>query len=304
MRAYNTVETLLDPRQEMTMRVLRMLSGLAARLLSVRSVRALDPITGDPVREKWSLHELRTADSGSFRMRDGSIARKDRWGRHVHANDISRAALGGCYHDGVAYSLGYDANGVVELSGETFTNLSGAEAALQRHRQNFDAGRDIPRFIVALSPVKVSDWRSSSDTKAYGLPPGPLAGDHPTAEVWGEHVAQGRFNVVKDAVERVKQDCERRGVDISKSTVTISVKPEDGQDAFARCEKVDIDDDYSIEALLSSCDECSSLYCECDGTCDPDYATSCHMCDTWVCAYCVVEGACHNCFSKMQGGVI
>jgi len=51
------------------------------------------------------------------------------------------------------------------------------------------------------------------------------------------------------------------------------------------------------------CDKCSSPYCECDGTCDEDYGTACHRCDTWVCGYCVVEGACHDCFSKMQGGV-
>jgi len=62
---------------------------------------------------------------------------------------------------------------------------------------------------------------------------------------------------------------------------------------------------YGLTRTLptKTCDQCSSPYCECDGTCDEDYATSCHRCDTWVCGYCVVEGACHDCFSKMQGGV-
>lgn len=87
--------------------------------------------------------------------------------------DIS---LGGCYHDGVAYSLAYDANGEIELSGKTFTTLDtgidgGAKAALLKHRKNFDVNKDIPRFIVALNPVRIIDNMKNNET--YGLPPGP-----------------------------------------------------------------------------------------------------------------------------------
>lgn len=71
--------------------------------------------------------------------------------------------LGGCYHTGLAYSLGYypsDNNDEIELSGETFTNFNtglngGARAALLEHRKNFDPSRDLPRFIVALKPVEI-----------------------------------------------------------------------------------------------------------------------------------------------------
>ena len=68
--------------------------------------------------------------------------------------------LGGCYHDGVVYSLAYDANGEIELCDKTFTTLNtgidgGAEAALLEHRKNFDPHRDVPRFIIALKPTSI-----------------------------------------------------------------------------------------------------------------------------------------------------
>lgn len=279
------------------MRMLMLLTGLASRLLGL----GREP--SKPGRETESDRRLAEALAA---VRDANeamaIASADTAKSMVAFGDEASKAmmttLGGCYHDAVAYSLAYEAaGGDTELCGETFTSLDtgidgGAKAALRRHMQNFDPARDVPRFIVALRPVKVIGWRSNYDTEAYGLPPGPMAGDPPTASVWGEHVAKGRFNVVKRAVDMVKQDCERRGIDISKSMVTVSVTPHDGQEAFARCEPA------------KACDECSCPSCECDGGCDKDYATSCHMCDTWLCSYCVVEGACNNCFAKMQGGVI
>jgi hypothetical protein len=68
--------------------------------------------------------------------------------------------LGGCYHSGLAYALGYDANGEVELCSKLFTNFNtglngGAVAAQMEHRKQFDPNRDIKRFIVALKPVKI-----------------------------------------------------------------------------------------------------------------------------------------------------
>jgi len=151
---------------------------------------------------------------------------RDEVARDSDSQEEAGAALGGCYHDGLAYSLGYDACGVVELSGETFTNLNsgldgGAEAALRRHRQNYDPNCDVERFIVALKPVKVI--RGRRDGESYGLPPGPLAGGVLIDKMWGGHVAEGRFDVVRRAMERIRRDCERHGVDLSKSQVTISV---------------------------------------------------------------------------------
>jgi len=52
------------------------------------------------------------------------------------------------------------------------------------------------------------------------------------------------------------------------------------------------------------CSNCSSDLCECDGTCDPNCGGSCSRCEMLVCAHCLVEGMCHNCFAKLQGGVI
>jgi len=68
--------------------------------------------------------------------------------------------LGGCYHTGLTYALGYDANGEIELDSKLFTNLDtgldgGAMEALVQHRNGFDPNRDVEKFIVALKPVKV-----------------------------------------------------------------------------------------------------------------------------------------------------
>lgn len=90
--------------------------------------------------------------------------------------EIPSIDLNGCYHDGVAYSLGYEAGGKIELTGKTFTMLrggfeGGAEAALLEHRKNFDIHKDIPRFIVALNPCQIISGRMSDNTENYGLPP-------------------------------------------------------------------------------------------------------------------------------------
>lgn len=75
---------------------------------------------------------------------------------------MKEITLGGCYHTGMVYALGYDANGVVELDDKIFTNFDtglngGAVAALNDHRKRFDADRDLKRFIVALKPIKIMD---------------------------------------------------------------------------------------------------------------------------------------------------
>ncbi len=79
-------------------------------------------------------------------------------------SDTPDVQLGGCYHTGKAYCLGYrnDHDGEVELDTKIFTGLNGgveggAEAALNRHRENFDCTKDIPRFIVELSTVRIID---------------------------------------------------------------------------------------------------------------------------------------------------
>jgi len=84
------------------------------------------------------------------------------------AVDTSKVKLGGCYHDGKAYCLGYrnGHDGEVELDAKLFTGLSkgvegGAEAALRSHRENYDPSADIPRFIVELVAVRIMSNRVS-----------------------------------------------------------------------------------------------------------------------------------------------
>ncbi len=81
----------------------------------------------------------------------------------------SNVKLGGCYHTGKAYCLGYR-NGhgeEVELDDQLFTCLDGgieggAEAALKRHTKEFPQ-RDVPRFIVELAAVKIIDEDTRND---------------------------------------------------------------------------------------------------------------------------------------------
>lgn len=86
--------------------------------------------------------------------------------------DEEKINLSGCYHTSLAYSLGYYANGEIELVGETFTNLDtgidgGVMAALKEYRKNFRPLGDIPYFIVALKPVKVI--LGKEEDEKYGL---------------------------------------------------------------------------------------------------------------------------------------
>lgn len=81
--------------------------------------------------------------------------------------------LGGCYHTGLAYALGYDVNGEVELCEKLFTNCNiglggGAMAALMKHRQEFDPSRDVEQFIVALKPVKIMIGREENEDYELG----------------------------------------------------------------------------------------------------------------------------------------
>lgn len=111
--------------------------------------------------------------------------------------------LGGCYHTGLVYSLGYDANGEVELSGETFTNLDtgingGVVAALRKHREQFDPTLDVEQFIVALKPVKVILGRKEDED--YGL------GDNAGCDSCGTRdctVGEILCDLCEDCVEQV-----------------------------------------------------------------------------------------------------
>ena len=85
-------------------------------------------------------------------------------------NELS---LGGCYHNRVAYSLGYDANGYIELCGPTYTDLKsgdygGAMTALLDHRRQFDPNRDVEQFVVALKPVEIILGREEDEDYKIG----------------------------------------------------------------------------------------------------------------------------------------
>ena len=125
--------------------------------------------------------------------------------------------------------------------------------------------------------VDVSEYRMELTAK---LPNGKIAIAFP-------------IKLKKARMRDFEQDCRNYGADVSDCKMELNARLPNG-------EYIGVGP-FSIQGM--GCKECSCQYCECDGTCDPDYATSCHMCDTWICGYCVVEGACHNCFSKMQGGV-
>lgn len=77
--------------------------------------------------------------------------------------DTSKVKLGGCYHTGRAYCLGYrTSHEEIELANELFTCLEGgfkggAKTALNECKENFDHTKDIPRFIVELAAVKIID---------------------------------------------------------------------------------------------------------------------------------------------------
>jgi len=74
--------------------------------------------------------------------------------------DTSKVKLGGCYHSGRAYCLGYRTNhNEIELDDKLFTCLDnriegGAQAALKRHPSEFPQ-LDVPRFIVELAAVRI-----------------------------------------------------------------------------------------------------------------------------------------------------
>lgn len=182
------------------MRTLRMLSGLAARFKGWL-VEPEAPTKRETDRDRRAAEALAAMRDANDAMAALGAASADAAVATGGFGDAC-ASLGGCYHDAVAYSLGYEVSpGVIELCGETFTTLDtgidgGARAALRRHRQNYDPDRDVERLIVALKPVGVVGGRKEDGDaiEAYGLPPGPLAGNPVTAEVWGEHVASGRFD--------------------------------------------------------------------------------------------------------------
>jgi len=69
--------------------------------------------------------------------------------------------LGGCYHSGVAWGIGYYVGGqCIELHDKIFTSFDsgmngGVTAELRKLRENFDPSRDVPKFAVALKPVRI-----------------------------------------------------------------------------------------------------------------------------------------------------
>jgi len=69
--------------------------------------------------------------------------------------------MGGCYHSGVAWGIGYYAGGrCIELHDKIFTTFDsgingGVAAELRKMRENHDPSRDVPKFAIALKPVRI-----------------------------------------------------------------------------------------------------------------------------------------------------
>ncbi len=102
--------------------------------------------------------------------------------------DTAKVQLGGCYHEGKAYCLGYRTGHgeEVELCGEVFTNLNTgigtrADNALKEHRENFDCTTDTPRFIVELAAVRIID-EDTDDAYDIKKDYGSFANSHPITE--------------------------------------------------------------------------------------------------------------------------
>lgn len=69
--------------------------------------------------------------------------------------------LGGCYHSGCAWGIGYYAHGkTIELLDNIFTTFNsgfngGVVAELKKIHAKFNPLRDVPKFAVALKPVRI-----------------------------------------------------------------------------------------------------------------------------------------------------
>jgi len=82
--------------------------------------------------------------------------------------------MGGCYHNGVAWGIGYyAADQFLELHNEIFTTFDsgingGVAAELKRLHDNFDPSRDIPKFAVALKPIRIVKLSDNSGCDICG----------------------------------------------------------------------------------------------------------------------------------------
>lgn len=148
--------------------------------------------------------------------------------------NTSKVKLGGCYHTGKAYCLGYrnSCDGEVELDTKVFTCLDsgvdgGAMAALNQHKERFDCSADIPRFIVELAAVRII----AEDTDV-GLHVGP-------------DVCDGCLNSIEHCV-----CCKKCSIHVD----------------FCHCDETcegccNLEEDCTCESM---CEECHGFDCACD----------------------------------------
>lgn len=121
---------------------------------------------------------------------------------------MEKITLGDCYHSGLAYTLGYDANGKIELDTQIFTNLDNsaegsAMTALMSHRKQFNPISDVERFIVELRPVKII--LGKEDDEDYKL------SENAGCDVCGVQDRMDDNNLCEDCLEEdVCEDCYER----------------------------------------------------------------------------------------------
>ena len=163
--------------------------------------------------------------------------------------------LGGCYHDGVAYTTGYRTGhgDDIELDDQLFTTFDtgingGVAGELNHLRASFDPAKDVPRFAVALKPVKIIE--NNNDQEA-GCEISPL--------------------------------CEKSLEDYCRSDYELDFCDDENEDSGnAGCDMCGINDrapgsKFCDECIEEMCPDCEELLedCCCEDGDDEDYCFGC-----------------------------
>lgn len=187
--------------------------------------------------------------------------------RNKETYKTSDIKLGGCYHTGKAYCLGYRINHKeIELANKLFTCLDGgveggAQAALHQHRENFDHTADIPNFIVELEVVKIID----EDTGNAGCD---NCGTHDREDdqtlcldCLDKGICDGCLNIAENCDCLDAYDYNDDDEDIYDNCLICCEK-----NSCCICNK---DDHFDDDGYCNRCEEiCTD--CECDDICDID----------------------------------
>lgn len=190
-----------------------------------------------------------------------------------HKNQLTseeKIEFDGCYHTGLAYSLGYQTSeGEIELAGETFTNLNtglngGAIESLRKHREQFDPNRDVEQFIVALKPVKIISGREEDEN--YKLEDDTVSGCDFCCD---DDRVDGK-TLCQYCLDNMCEECKEQFINCDCEFI---------EDVHCQCHCTDDN---------ARCDDCNERLddCCCDDACDD--------CGEWI-ENCVCDDCCVEC---------